>query len=268
MCAVMIWIGTSGWIYPHWRGRFYPPELPTHDHLAFYARHFPTVEINRSFYRLPTFEQFQHWAAQVKIYPDFCFAVKASRYITHMKKLHETEEGVSRLMQSARGLGGHLGPFLYQLPPHWRANIPRLAQFIAQLPAGQRVAFEFRDPSWFRPDAMQALRPLFDTAGCALVASVGGTPGIPEDLPTIGPFGYIRFHHGIHGPGFTDAELAPWVTRLAREQAEEREQFVYFNNDAEAHAIADARRLQQLLCEQAVQVATLPAHARSGDPLA
>src|SRR5215469_18585401 len=121
----MIWIGTSGWVYPHWAGRFYPTDLHEHDWLTYYARYFSTVEINRSFYRLPTNEQFHAWARQRVSHPAFLFAVKASRYITHLKKLKDPQEAITRLMASAHGLGEHLGPFLYQLPPNWRANPQR-----------------------------------------------------------------------------------------------------------------------------------------------
>src|SRR5947209_2629515 len=142
----MMWIGTSGWVYPHWAGHFYPPELPMRDWLPYYAQHFSTVEINRSFYRLPTHKQFHVWAEQTAAHPDFLFAVKASRYITHIKKLLNPEEAINRLMQSAEGLGKHRGPFLYQLPPHWHADPARLEQFISRLPRDQQAAFEFRDP--------------------------------------------------------------------------------------------------------------------------
>ena len=118
----MIWIGTSGWVYPHWVERFYPPDLPAQDQLAYYAQHFPTVEINRSFYRLPTRDQFRSWAEQTAAHPGFLFAVKASRYITHLKKLRDVDEALDRFIDAVAGLGKQLGPCLYQLPPHWRAD--------------------------------------------------------------------------------------------------------------------------------------------------
>lgn len=245
----MIWIGTSGWIYPHWRGRFYPSDLPVREHLSYYADHFPTVEINRSFYRLPTYEQFRSWREQTRLHPDFCFAVKASRYITHLKKLQNVEEGLSRLYSAAAGLGEPPGPFLYQLPPHWHADVPRLEQFLSQLPGNQRAAFEFRDPTWFQSDTFHALRQLLDKVGCALVEAVGGSSPTPPDLPSIGPFGYIRFHSGAQGIGLSEAELAAWARRLVADDAAQREVFVYFNNDSEGYAIANAQRLQQLLKE-------------------
>ncbi|MGZ3601027.1 MAG: DUF72 domain-containing protein [Ktedonobacterales bacterium] len=239
----MLRIGTSGWVYPHWIGRFYPPDLPARDQLAYYARHFPTVEINASFYKLPSRAQFQAWAEQTTDIPGFCFAVKASRYITHLKKLHGVEEGLARLIAAAEGLGNQLGPFLYQLPPHWRANPARLAEFLALLPRQYRAAFEFRDPTWFQPEILRLLQ----DAGCALVIAIGGAFPTPLDTPDVGPFRYLRFHNGQHGIGFSDSELAFWTERIARATAQGCDVYAYFNNDPEGHAIVDAQRLRALL---------------------
>ena len=243
----MIWIGTSGWVYPHWAGRFYPPDLHMHDWLPYYVQHFSTVEINRSFYRLPTYEQFHAWAEQTVLHPGFLFAVKASRYITHIKKLNDPQEAITRLITSASGLGEHLGPFLYQLPPNWRANPQRLEQFITLLPHAQQAAFEFRDPSWFQPGTFSSLSQILNVSGCALVIAIGGPCPTPLDAPFIGPFRYLRIHHGEQGIGLSDDELAYWAKRLSIDIAESREVYVYFNNDAEAYAIRDALRLRELL---------------------
>src|SRR6266568_1626692 len=216
----MIWIGTSGWVYPHWIERFYPPDLPMQDWLAYYARYFPTVEINRSFYRLPTYDQFRAWAEQTSSHPGFLFAVKASRYITHMKKLKDPQQGISRLMAAASGLGKQLGPFLYQLPPHWHANLERLE--------------------------------LLNSANCALVVAVGGSLTTPQDIPAIGPFRYLRFHHGKYGTGFTDDELAYWAKRIRADAAEGHTIYAYFNNDPDGHAVKDALRLREMLGDAAV----------------
>jgi uncharacterized protein YecE (DUF72 family) len=246
-----VWIGTSGWVYPHWNGRFYPPDLPAREQLAYYAQYFPTVEINRSFYRLPTREQFHAWAEQLASHPDFLFAVKASRYITHLKKLLQPEEAIGRLMQAAGGLGKHLGPFLYQLPPHWRADPARLEQFISLLPREQQAAFEFRDPSWFQPEMLKVLAPILDNAGCALVIAIGGALPTPLDIPSIGPFRYLRFHNGAHGIGFSDEELTFWANRLKADE-QGHTAYVYFNNDPEGYAVKDALRLRQLVGVAAV----------------
>jgi len=239
----MILIGTSGWVYPHWEGRFYPPELPARDQLRFYARHFPTVEINRSYYRLPTREQFAAWADQVADDPGFLFAVKASRYLTHLKKLREPRDALDRLITAAEGLGPHLGPFLYQLPPHWRADAPRLAAFLAALPKRHRAAVEFRDPSWYQPEILR----LLEEAGCALVQAVGGASPTPPELPPVGPFRYVRFHSGAHGVGVSEGELVPWAERLTADARAGRDAYVYFNNDPDGHAVVDAERLMALL---------------------
>jgi uncharacterized protein YecE (DUF72 family) len=248
-----IWIGTSGWVYPHWRGRFYPPQLPVHKQLSYYAQTFPTVEINRSFYRLPTFEQFQNWAAQVAPSPRFRFAVKASRSITHLKKLLNAQESVTRLLTAARGLGDHLGIVLYQLPPRWHADPARLEQFLAQLPPEYAAAFEFRDPSWFEPAMLSRLEEILTTTHATLAIGIGGVSPTPPNIALIGSIRYLRFHAGASGVGFTDAELAVWAERLAREAEAGYESYAYFNNDAEGHAIADARRLREMLGALAVQ---------------
>ena len=242
----MIRIGTSGWVYPHWAGRFYPSDLHEHDWLAYYAQHFSTVEINRSFYRLPTYEQFQAWARKTVSNSGFLFAVKASRYITHIQKLINPQEAIARLTASASGLGEHLGPFLYQLPPNWRANPQRLEQFIKLLPHAQRVTFELRDPSWYRPETFSILRQTLNDAGCAMVTAIGGACPTPLEMPFIGPFRYLRFHHGLHGIGFTDDELAFWVKRLHGDIDDGYDIYVYFNNDAEGHAIQDALRFREV----------------------
>ena len=239
----MIWIGTSGWVYPHWLGPFYPPDLPARDQLPYYADRFPTVELNFSFYRLPTRAQVAAWAAQVAPHPRFLFAVKASRYITHLKKLNGVEDGVRRLVEHAEGLGPHLGLCLYQLPPHWRADPARLAAFLALLPDRYRAAFEFRDPTWFAPDVLRVL----ERAGVALVTAVGGPHHTPLDLPPIGPFRYLRFHGGLYSVGYTDGELTFWAERIAGDIAAGRDVYAYFNNDPDGHAIRDAQRLRDLL---------------------
>lgn len=250
----MIWIGTSGWVYPHWVGRFYPPALPIHEQLPYYAQYFPTVEINRSFYRLPTSDQFRIWAQQIEAHPQFLFAVKASRYLTHMKKLLNAEEGIVRLLDAAKPLNQHLGPFLYQLPPHWRANPRRLKEFISHLPRNQQAAFEFRDPTWFQAENVQQLCGILSEADCTLVTAIGGSLPTPLDLPASGSFGYVRVHNGEHGIGLSDAELDFWAKRLLSDMKEDREIYVYFNNDPEGYAILNALQLRNLLGTVAVQV--------------
>ena len=238
----MIWIGTSGWVYKHWIGCFYPHDLKQRDWLRFYAERFPTVEINRSFYRLPSHENFQAWAQQVGFHWGFQFAVKASRYLTHIKRLYAPEEPLDRLTEAASGLGPHLGPFLYQLPPRWRADPERLSYFISKLPQGHRAAFEFRDNSWYAPEILR----LLDEAGCALVRAIGGYY-TPMEVPDVGSFRYLRVHGGQYGIGLTDGELGYWAERIANNASAGRDVYIYFNNDPECHAIYDSFRLMDML---------------------
>ncbi len=238
----MIRVGTSGWDYPHWNARFYPPDLPHAERLRFYAERFDTVEINRSYYRLPSREQFAAWRAEVEG-RDFVFAVKASRYITHLKKLRDVEEALARLVDAASGLGAGLGPYLFQLPPRWHADPDRLAAFANLLPRDARNAFEFRDPSWYTPRVLDILH----AHGCALVVAVGGALSTPLDLALVGPFRYIRFHSGQHGIGLSAEELAYWSGRIAADATAGRDVYAYFNNDPEGYAVRDAAALLRLL---------------------
>jgi uncharacterized protein YecE (DUF72 family) len=238
----MILIGTSGWVYKHWIGCFYPPEMKQREWLAHYVRHFSTVEINRSFYRLPTHDNFRAWAEQVQERPDFVFAVKASRYLTHLKKLYGPEEPIARLVGAAEGLGQHLGPFLYQMPPRWSADPERLRYFLDRLPQGYRTALEFRDHSWFAPEILR----IIEERGCALVRAIGGWH-TPLEVPDVGPFRYIRVHGGQFGVGLTEGELQFWAERIARDASQGLDVYVYFNNDPGCHAIYNGFRLREML---------------------
>lgn len=236
-----LWIGTSGWSYPHWRGSFYPAALPSRRWLAFYAGHFASVEINASFYRLPSRTAFAAWRDQTP--PGFRFAVKGSRYLTHLKKLSEPEEPLRRLLDAAAGLGDKLGPLLFQLPPRWRLDLPRLERFLAALHAyaPRPCALEFREPSWLSPPVFAAL----ERAGVALCLPVG--PGVPLNIRLTAGWTYLRMHHGRQGIGFGDDELAAWAERIAGFLARGADTYVYFNNDPGGHAVRDAQRLRRLL---------------------
>lgn len=244
----MIWIGTSGWVYEHWRGIFYPDGLKQPGWLSFYADHFQTVEINRSYYRLPTRDQFAAWAADVAGHPGFTFAVKASRYITHMKKLRDPEEPIQRLADATAGLNNAAGPFLYQLPPRWRADVPRLAAFLDALPPGQQAAFEFRDESWLQP----AVYDLLERHGKTLVIAISGGHASPRETPWIGPFRYVRVHGGAWGIGLAEDELRWWADRIGGDARSGITSYVYFNNDPGGHALWNAFRLRELLGELVV----------------
>jgi len=236
-----LWIGTSGWVYKHWMGIFYPAKMAGDEQLPFYARHFATVEINYSFYQLPERSVFERWRAQTP--EGFLFAVKGSRYLTHMKKLKDPEEPLQRLMERAGGLEEKLGPILFQFPHTWHANVDRLRGFLDALGpfAPQRFAFEFRDRTWLTPK----VHALLEAAGAALCLPIH--PAMPLDMRLTTGWTYLRFHTGRHGTGFTDEELAPWAERLAAWQAEGCDAYVYFNNDPGGHALRDAERLGAML---------------------
>jgi len=184
-----IYIGTSGWNYPHWRGSFYPQQLPQTQWLRYYGERLQSVEINNTFYQLPERSALEQWKASV---PDrFRFAVKASRYITHMKKLKDPEPSTERFFRRIEALEGKLGPILFQLPPRWKQNPGRLERFLEALPGGYTHAFEFRDPSWFDRDIYAALERARAAFCIYHLAGELSPKRITAD------FVYIR----LHGPG-------------------------------------------------------------------
>jgi uncharacterized protein YecE (DUF72 family) len=236
-------IGCSGWNYASWRhGVFYPPRCPARLWLQYYARHFGTVEVNATFYRLPTAKAVQGWVDQT---PDgFTFAVKMSRYVTHVKRLRDLGSSIelfnSRIEPLARSL--KLGPVLWQLPPTFRRDDARLAAALRQLPPG-RHCFEFRHPSWFVPEVMELLR----VHRVALV--IGDRPEVhafqTHELTT--DWTFVRFHSGTRGRrgNYSESELGEWAARIRSWPV--REAFVYFNNDWEGFAPRNALRLKDLL---------------------
>jgi uncharacterized protein YecE (DUF72 family) len=237
-------IGTSGWIYPHWRRAFYPADLPTSEWFAFYSRTFDTVEINNTFYRLPAADVFEAWRRQAP--SGFAYAVKASRFLTHMKKLKDPSEPLANILGRARLLGPHLGPILYQLPPRWRRDCERLRQFIAELPRDLRHVFEFRDPSWHHEEVRAILSEtgvgfcIHDLAGCA------------SPLWTTGALAYVRLHGptGVAYSGRYDLEqLRKWAGEIRQFRASGRDVYAYFNNDENAYATENARELRNLVGE-------------------
>ena len=246
--SATVHVGTSGWQYRDWRGRFYPPGLPQEDWLRRYAEEFETVEVNNSFYRLPERETFERWRRRTP--PGFVVAVKASRYLTHLRRLREPEEPLALLWERARGLGPRLGPFLFQLPPRFPAEPARLAALLRAMPAGMRAAFEFRDPSWHTTE----IHGMLDRSGSALVWP--DRPGARIGLPLTGGWGYVRFHQGGRsGPDYERRKLRRWAARIAGLDA--AEVFVYFNNDPGGAALRDAVTLRRLLVDAGVRVAAL-----------
>jgi uncharacterized protein YecE (DUF72 family) len=236
-----LWVGTSGYVYRHWRrGVFYPEGLRQRDELPWYAERFRTVELNNPFYRLPAPESFDRWRDAVA--DDFLFAVKASRYITHIRRLREVAEPIALFLERARRLGSRLGPLLFQLPPSFPADLVALRRFLEELPDGYRWVVEFRHPSWHTPEAYEALA----ARGVALCIPVGGR--VRPDLVTTADFVYLRMHAGDGaGGGFTPEQLQWWAGRLRALGGTGKDRFVYFNNDAGGHAPRDARSLLDLL---------------------
>lgn len=235
-----IHVGTSGWHYDHWADVFYPAGLAAGERLTHYARHFRSVEINTSFYGLPEVETLTRWADQVPA--GFCFAVKASRYITHMKKLREAKEAVATFLGRVETLGDRLGPIVFQLPPRWHANPKRLAAFLEELPGDHRYAFEFRDPTWFSPPVYDALR----ARGAAFC--LYDLDGRESPREVTADFVYVRLH-GPDGPyrGRYDVQaLAGWAGAFSTWSGQGREVYCYFDNDEAGHAAEDALRLQEM----------------------
>ncbi|QSB17464.1 DUF72 domain-containing protein [Natronosporangium hydrolyticum] len=233
----MILVGTSGWQYRHWRGEFYPPAVPSRDWLGFYASQFATVEVNNAFYRLPDRSVFEAWRHATP--EGFTMAVKASRYLTHIRRLREPAEPVARLMSRADALGDRLGPVLLQLPPNLPAEPARLDETLAAFPAGVRVAVEPRHPSWWTGQ----VRAVLERRGAALCwADRRSRPVTP--LWRTADFGYLRLHEGraTPWPRYGRAALDSWLARL-HDNFGNAPAFVYFNNDQQAAAISDARAL-------------------------
>jgi len=235
-----IYIGTSGWHYAHWRGVFYPESLPTTQWLGHYARHFGTVEINNSFYKLPSRETFAAWH---KATPKrFTFAVKANRYITHMKKLKEPQEALDRFFDAVEPLADKQGPILFQLPPRWHKNTQRLAAFLDALPPTYRYAFEFRDPDWHSADVYDLLR-AHNAAFC--IYDLAGFRS-PVELTT--DFAYLRLHGpaGAYAGRYTKASLRTWAERI-HSWGGLKQAYVYFDNDEAGYAVTNAIELKKLL---------------------
>lgn len=235
---MVIHIGTSGWQYRDWRGGLYPADLPQSRWLQRYTEVFTTVEVNNSFYRLPPRQTFEKWRRETP--RDFTVVVKASRYLTHIKRLREAEDGIKLFWENARGLGSKLGPVLFQLPPRFPADLERLETFCSWLPREMRVAWEFRDPSWLVDDMFR----LLDERGYAYV--LPDRPGFRGPLIVTGGWSYIRFHQGTSfGSDYRRNKLRRWAERIAELPA--RETWAFFNNDPGGAAVRDAIFLRDTL---------------------
>jgi uncharacterized protein YecE (DUF72 family) len=236
-----VYIGTSGWHYAHWKGNFYSKDTTAAEMLRCYTESFSTVEINNSFYRLPTPEAVHSWVRQTP--SNFCFALKASRYITHNRKLLDPENSIRKFLEVAKGFGKKLGPILFQLPPGWKVNPPRLAEFLKALPTNRRFAFEFRNPSWHTPEIYKMLRD-FNAAVC--IFEIGG---FQSAIETTADFVYVR----LHGPGqayqgkYSMPVLQKWANRIKDWIGQSCAVYFYFDNDQAGFAAQNALELQSLV---------------------
>lgn len=238
-------IGTSGWHYKHWIGRYYPAGHKPADMLAFYLRDFDTVELNNTFYRLPDESSFDSWR---KATPhDFVFAVKGSRFLTHMIKLKDPQRGLTNFLPRAERLRSKLGPILWQLPPRWNVNVERLEEFLRTLTRKHRYAFELRNQSWMTDEVFALLRK-YNAAFCIYELAGYHTP-----FALTADWVYVR----LHGPtqfkyqgSYTDAQLAAWADRIRDWSRELQAIYVYFDNDDSAYAVQNALTLKRLVAQR------------------
>ena len=233
-------IGTSGYVYKDWRRVFYPEGVPARLWLPYYASAFSTVELNATFYRLPTASAVERWREDSP--PGFVFACKGSRFLTHMKRLTDVDVGVHRYFELVSGLGEKLGPVLWQLPPQMKTpDVERLERFLAFLPPGVRHAVEFRSAAWYTDEVCD----LLDAYGAACCEH----DALPRPPPRItGGWRYLRFHgtEGRYRGRYGRAALRPWAESLHRWKARGRDAYVYFNNDQQGDAVLDALELLHL----------------------
>jgi uncharacterized protein YecE (DUF72 family) len=239
------WIGTSGWNYKHWRnGVFYPKDLKPEKWLDFYSRHFATVEINNSFYRLPSEEVFARWQEQAP--ENFTFAVKASRFLTHIKRLKEPEDPLDLFFSRAKHLKGTLGPVLFQLPPMFKADIDRLSVFLRALRGRAafrkiRCALEIRDATWLEPPVFE----LLERHHVALCFADWRELHVTE--PVTADFVYVRRHSGPSNGDYPKRDLDRDVRQIRGWLQKRLDVYVYFNNDLHGHAIRNAQYVQERL---------------------
>lgn len=236
-------IGTSGWSYKHWDGDFYPKEVPNSSWLEYYAQHFDTVEVNNSFYRLPSESMVKGWGRRAP--ESFVYTFKVSRYITHIQRFRNTAEALDTFIERVQGVGmEHLGAFLYQTPPGLRKEMALLEGFLELLPSGRHHVFEFRHASWFDTDVLDLLR-RHDACFC-----VHDMHGMECPVAATGPAAYFRFHGPTaqaYSGSYSDQQLAEWAQRI-RSVAEGVETvYAYFNNDIGGHAVRNAATLREKL---------------------
>ena len=245
-------IGTSGWQYKDWRGAFYPVDLPQARWLEFYAERFRVQEVNNAFYRLPEASTFAAWAERTP--DDFVMVVKASRFLTHIKRLKDPEEPVARFVERASHLGAKLGPVLLQLPPTMRCDPERLDHALAQFPPDWRLAVEFRHETWFTDETRAVL------VGRRAAFCLADSPRRRTPVWRTTDWGYLRLHEGTGSPHpcYTPSALDKWATRLAELHGADAEVFVFFNNDPRGCAVRDAVRFADACRAQGLDPTRVP----------
>ena len=236
----VLYVGTSGWQYAHWKRLFYPVKLPQRLWLPYFTERFQTVEVNNTFYNLPERTVFEQWKNNSE--PDFIFALKMSRFLTHLQRLHDPAEPVQRFLDRAHGLGSKLGPLLLQLPPRFAINLELLEGTLKLFDRNVRVAVEFRDQSWF----VDETRALLEQHGVALC--LADTPRRKQPWWRTADWGFVRFHEGRgpRAPGYERDVLRRSVERIAETWPRRTDVFVYFNNDTAGYAIRDAIAFAEL----------------------
>ena len=235
-------IGTSGFHYKHWIGRYYPAGIAPGKMLEHYMHDFDTVELNNTFYQLPNESSFDAWRKSTP--RDFLFAVKGSRFITHMIKLKDAQRGLTNFLPRAERLRGKLGPILWQLPPGWKVNVERLEEFLSLLPREHRYTFELRNQSWMTDEVLEVLR-RYNAAFCIYELA-----GYQSPIELTADWTYIR----LHGPtqfkyqgSYSDEQLAAWATRIKQWSRKLDAIYVYFDNDDRAYAVENALTLKRML---------------------
>lgn len=239
-------IGTSGWSYSHWKGTFYPANLPASGFLSYYLTKFNTVEVNSSFYRLPREQTFRDWDQKTRA--DFVFSLKASRFISHQKKLKDCRQPWQLFFPRARLLKRKLGPILFQLPPNFKADQSRLETFLKILPKGMRFSFEFRNETWFSPPIFNLLRK-FNAA-----LTIADSPAYPLVKKITADFAYLRLHghDQLYSSDYSDSSLEKW-SKLIKKWVKDfhlKAVYLYFDNDADGFAPRNALTLKKLLARQ------------------
>ena len=241
-------IGTSGYSYKHWIGRYYPKDLKPSEWLKHYARDFDTVELNNTFYQLPTEDAFDNWRKSTPA--DFLFAVKGSRFLTHMIKLKDPMRGLVNFMPRAERLRGKLGPVLWQLPPGWKVNVERLEEFLSLLPPEHRYTFELRNATWMTDAVLEVLRK-YNAAFCIYELA-----GYQSPIEITADWTYVR----LHGPtrfkyqgSYSDKQLAEWADRIKVWSRKLKAIYVYFDNDDAAYAVKNALTLRDMLGQRAAE---------------